>query len=550
MRSAKLYSLTISVAIFGLLIARFSDAAIYKYLIPHTLDDGFIARDSQFFQQMPYLFLGIFLCLGIGEFMSRYCMGYVARSVVRDYRQQMLKHLLQVPVEYYKKITSGELLSKINYDSEQVAVAVSDAIREFLNSIVAICILISVMFSISWRVSSVILLAVPVIAWVMKYAGRKMRRYSARVQKTMGNLTNVSSEIVNGYQEIKVFQGEEYEKIRIEQATNENRKQELRTFLVTALSSPIMQLLGGLVLISFVFMVTRDKVTLSTGQIVGLIGAMFALIRPLKQITEVNNVFQKGIAAVESIQSLLDIDKEKNTGTKTIENSRGHIKFDNVNFSYANNSNIVINNLSLEINSGETIALVGKSGSGKSTLMNLLLRFYVPTSGTICLDNIDISELELTEYRRQLALVSQNVILFNDTIANNIAYGHKVDKDKILSAAEAANCLEFIDNLPNGFDTFIGENGCLLSGGQRQRIAIARALLKDAPVLLLDEATSALDNQSEDLIKQALDNLTKNRTTLIIAHRLSSIEKADKIYQLHNGNLELVTYEKLSGELV
>lgn len=550
MRSAKLYSLTISVAIFGLLIARFSDAAIYKYLIPYTLDDGFISRDSQFFQKMPYLFLGIFLCLGIGEFMSRYCMGYVARSVVRDYRQLMLKHLLQVPVEYYKKITSGELLSKINYDSEQVAVAVSDAIREFLNSIVAICVLISVMFSISWRVSSVILLAVPVIAWVMKYAGRKMRRYSARVQKTMGNLTNVSSEIVNGYQEIKVFQGEEYEKIRIEQATNENRKQELRTFLVTALSSPIMQLLGGLVLISFVFMVTRDKVTLSTGQIVGLIGAMFALIRPLKQITEVNNVFQKGIAAVESIQSLLDIDKEKNTGTKTIENSRGYIKFDNVNFSYANNSNIVINNLSLEINSGETIALVGKSGSGKSTLMNLLLRFYVPTSGTICLDNIDISELELTEYRRQLALVSQNVILFNDTIANNIAYGYKVDKDKILSAAEAANCLEFIDNLPNGFDTFIGENGCLLSGGQRQRIAIARALLKDAPVLLLDEATSALDNQSEDLIKQALDNLTKNRTTLIIAHRLSSIEKADKIYQLHNGNLELVTYEKLSGELV
>jgi subfamily B ATP-binding cassette protein MsbA len=539
MSSARAYSWVLVCAITGLFITRLAEGSIYKYLIPQTLDDGFIAHKAEFLQYMPAMFLGIFCAIGLGEFLSKYCMGYVGRSVVRDYRQQMLEHLLVVPMAYYKKHTIGELISKINYDAEQVALAVSEAVREFLNSVVAIIVLFGVMLSISWKVTLVTLFVAPLVGGALRMVGKRMRRYSSRVQETMGELTHVTAEIISGYQVIKVYNGANYEKRRIHLSTDNNWRQELRTFMIAALSAPLMQLIGGTVLVGFIYMVTLDTIKLPPGQIFGLIGVMFALIRPLKQIGGVNNIFQKGLAGVESIQKLLQASPEINNGKHVLSSCAGTIRFENVSFCYPDEPDKpVLQNINFTATRGKTIAIVGKSGSGKSSLIALLPRFYNPTLGHIYIDDHDIKDIELNSLRQQIALITQHVVLFNDTIANNIAYGMpQATRQQIINAATVANALEFIQQMPLGFDTPVGENGCLLSGGQRQRIAIARAILKDAPILIMDEATSALDTESEQAIKVALDSLMRDRTTLIIAHRLSTIEKADQILVMEQGKI-------------
>jgi subfamily B ATP-binding cassette protein MsbA len=539
MGSARLYYKALLCAIAGLIITRLAEGSIYKYLIPHTLDDGFIAKKADFLQHMPVLFIGIFAAIGLGEFLSKYWMGYVGRSVVRDYRQKMLNHLLVVPMAYYKKHSIGELISKINYDAEQVATAVSDAVREFLNSIVQIIVLFGVMLSFSWQVTLTILVVAPLVSFVLKLVGQRMRRYSTKVQQTMGELTHVSAEVISAHQVIRLYNGNDYEQQRINLVTENNLQQELKTFMLAGLSAPLMQLIGGTVLVCFIYLVTLDSIKLPPGQIFGLIGVLFALIRPLKQISGVNNVFQKGIAGVESIHKLLNEAPEINQGTKSINRSSGEISFNNVSFAYPDEPSIkVLDNISFSITKGKTVAIVGRSGSGKSSLISLLPRFYAASEGNIFLDNTNINEIDLLSLRNQIALITQQVILFNDTVANNISYAKPgATMAKIRQAAEIANALGFIEQLPSGFDTQIGENGCLLSGGQRQRLAIARAVLKDAPVLIMDEATSALDTESEILIKQALDNLMLERTTLIIAHRLSTVEKADQILVLDKGKI-------------
>jgi subfamily B ATP-binding cassette protein MsbA len=539
MLSAKLYTRAIVWAITGLVIAKLAEASIFKYLIPHTLDDGFIAKKMEFLHHMPILFIGIFSAIGLGEYLSKYYMGFVARSVVRDYRQQMLNHLLQVPMDYYKKHTIGELISKINYDAEQVATAVSDAVREFLNSIVSIVAYFAVMISISWKVTLTIFIVAPAVATVLRGVGKRMRRYSTRVQETMGELTHATAEIISGYQVIRVYQGNEYEQRRIVEVTENNLKQELKTFRVAGLSAPLMQFIGGTVLVCFIFLVTSDSINLLPGQIFGFIGLLFVMIRPLKQISGVNHVFQKGIAAVESIQKLLQSPVEVNNGRKIISRCKGELRFANVSFAYPDEPNSpVLQDISFSISRGKTVAIVGRSGSGKSSLSTLIPRFYAVDQGNIFLDDQNITDIELSSLRAQISLITQQVILFNDTVANNIAYGRQsATLQEIKHAAEVANATDFIEKLPLGFATPIGENGCLLSGGQRQRLAIARAVLKDAPVLIMDEATSALDTESELAIQLALDNLMRDRTTLIIAHRLSTIEKADQILVLDKGRI-------------
>lgn len=539
MSSAKAYTNVLICALTGLFLTRIAEGAIYKYLIPQTLDDGFISHKAEFLQYMPMLFMGIFCAIGLGEFLSKYCMGYVGRSVVRDYRQQMLRHLLVVPMSYYKKNTIGELISKINYDAEQVALAVSEAVREFLNSVVAIIVLFGVMISISWKVTLITLCVAPVVSVALRMVGKRMRKYSSNVQQTMGELTHVTAEIISGYQVIKVYNGAQYEQQRIISSTENNRKQELKTFLIAALSAPLMQVIGGTVLVGFIYMVTLDSIQLPPGQIFGLIGVMFALIRPLKQISGVNNIFQKGLAGVESIQKLLQSPVEVNAGVKLLDKCVGSIRFENVSFCYPDEpERPVLQNINISITRGKTVAIVGRSGSGKSSLITLIPRFYNPTLGRIYIDDQDIRDIELNSLRQQIAIITQQVILFNDTVANNIAYGQtNVTRQQIENAARVANALEFIEQLPQGFDTPVGENGCLLSGGQRQRLAIARAILKDAPILILDEATSALDTESEHAIKIALDSVMRDRTTLIIAHRLSTIEKADQILVMEHGKI-------------
>ncbi len=548
MYAARVYSIALGAAIIGLIITRVAEASIYKYLIPQTLDDGFIAQKPDFLQHMPVLFLGIFCTIGLGEFLSKYFMGYVGRSVVRDYRQQMLGHLLHVPMGYYKKHTIGELISKINYDAEQVATAVSDAVREFLNSIVAIIVLFGVMLSISWRVTAVLLFVVPIVSTSLRMVGKRMRRYSMQVQQTMGELTHVTAEVITGHQVIRIYQGNEYEMRRIKESTENNRDQELKTFMTAALSAPLMQVIGGSVLVGFIYLVTLDAINLPPGQIFGMIGVMFALIRPLKQISGVNNVFQKGIAGVESIHQLLQTPPEINYAHSTIQQRPQELRFNNVNFAYPDAPDTpVLKNISFSARCGQTVALVGGSGSGKSSLISLVPRFYDLEQGEILIDGQNIANFDLLSLRKQIALITQQVVLFNDTVANNIAYGlAEVDLEQIRKAAIVANALEFIEKMPQGFDTQIGENGCMLSGGQRQRIAIARAVLKDAPILIMDEATSALDTESELAIKVALNNLMRDRITLVIAHRLSTIEQADKILVLDKGQIiESGTHQEL-----
>ncbi len=539
MLSARVYTRALVFAIVGLLITRLAEASIYKYLIPHTLDDGFIAQKTEFLKNMPVLFIGIFMAIGVGEFLSKYCMGYVGRSVVRDYRQEMLEHLLRVPMAYYKKHTIGELISKINYDAEQVATAVSDAVREFLNSIVAIIVLFSVMLSISWQVTLAIMVVAPVVSLALRLVGKRMRRYSTKVQHTMGELTHVTAEVITGHQVIRIYEGDKYEQQRIAKVTEDNLQQELKTFLIAGLSAPLMQFIGGSVLVCFIYLVTLDSISLPPGQIFGLIGVLFALIRPLKQISGVNNVFQKGIAGVESIHKLLQVPMEVNSGHKVITNCNGEIRFEHVSFAYPDEpNNLILTDISFSLARGKTLAIVGRSGSGKSSLISLIPRFFPVTAGKIYLDDLDITSLELSNLRAHIALITQQVVLFNDTVANNIAYGRQgASMQEIKHAAAVANALDFIESLPLGFATPIGENGCLLSGGQRQRLAIARAVLKNAPILIMDEATSALDTEAELAIKIGLDNLMRDRTTLIIAHRLSTIEKADKILVLDQGKI-------------
>ncbi|HSX19757.1 MAG TPA: lipid A export permease/ATP-binding protein MsbA [Gammaproteobacteria bacterium] len=548
MRSAKAYTIAIVCAIAGLIITRLAETLIYTHLIPQTLDEGFIAQQADFLQHMPAQFIGIFVAIGIGEFMSKYYMGYVGRSVVCDYRQQMLNHLLLVPIRYYKEHTIGELISKINYDAEQVANAVSDAVRECLNSIVAIIVLFAAMLSVSWKVTLTIMLVAPIVSFIMRMLGTRMRRYSRQVQHTMGELTHVTSEVIIGHQVIRIYQGAEYEQERIKSATENNLRQELKTFLLAGLSSPIMQFIGGVVLVGFIYLVTLDQFRLPPGQIFGLIGMMFALIRPLKQLSGVNNVLQKGIAAIESIQILLQTPREIDNGNNTLSTRPYELRFENVSFAYPDEPNIpVLQDISFSAKCGETVAIVGVSGSGKSSLISLTPRFYEPNSGAITIDGQNIANIGLLSLRKQIALITQNVILFNDTVAKNIAYGiNDVDFAAIKHAAIVANALEFIESLPQGFDTMIGENGCLLSGGQRQRLAIARAILKDAAILIMDEATSSLDTESELSIKTALQTLMRDRITLVIAHRLSTIEQADQIIVLDKGRIiETGTHQQL-----
>lgn len=548
MYSARTYYVAIVCAVTGLIMTRIAEACIYKYLIPQTLDQGFIAHKADFLRHMPILFIGIFMAIGFGEFLSKYYMGVVGRSVVCDYRQQMLKHLLVVPMGYYKKHTVGELISKINYDSEQVATAVSDAVREFLSSIIAIIVLFGVMLSISWQITITIMFIAPLVSVALRMLGKRMRRYSTQVQHTMGELTHVTAEVISGHQVIRIYQGDEYEIERIKRSTENNLRQELKTFFLAGLSAPIMQIIGGSVLVGFIYLVTMDTIKLPPGEIFGLIGVMFALIRPLKQISGVNNVFQKGLAGAESIQQLLQTPEEVNSGNIILNSRPQELRFSNVGFAYPDAPDtLVLENINFTAKCGETVALVGGSGSGKSSLMSLVPRFYQATQGDISIDGQNISDIQLLSLRGQIALITQNVILFNDTVASNIAYGIKnPNREAIKKAAEVANALEFIEALPLGFDTLIGENGCLLSGGQRQRLAIARAVLKDAPILIMDEATSSLDTESELAIKIALQNLMRDRITLIIAHRLSTIEQADKIIVLDKGRIiETGTHQSL-----
>jgi len=522
----------------------------FVYMLKPLMNKGFIARDEAFIAWIPLIILIAFSMRGIISFVSAYCMTWVARTVVMVMRQELFTHYLALPASYYDQTTSGQLLSKLVYDVEQLAKVSSDALTKLVQASFSVMGLFVVMFVISWKLSLVFLITVPIISFMVKYSNRRIRRVSLSVQKAMGDMTEIAEESIEGYRVVRTFGGQAYERKKFVSATEKNRNQDMKVAATRAFNVAGVQVVAacGISFIFFLAMSPNSVFMLSAGGFVSLISAMLAILKPLKQLTNVNSSIQRGLAGAQSVFALLDEATEKDMGDKTLETVKGQIDYQHIHFTYQSSKKTVLHDINFTISPGQSVAFIGRSGSGKSTIISLLSRFYEVGSGQILLDGIDIRDVSLKSLRAQIALVSQDVTLFNDTIANNIAYGAsaKVSEEDIISAAESAHALSFIRALPDSLQTHIGEDGILLSGGQRQRIAIARAILKEAPILILDEATSALDTESERHIQAALDEVMRNRTTLIIAHRLSTIENADKLIVLDDGKIvEVGTHQEL-----
>ncbi len=528
---------------FGNVLLASSDGCITYYFKP-LIEKGFIERDESFICWIPAVVIAFFVARGFSYFMSSYFMSWVGRSVVRDFRQKMIAHLMRLPAHFFDQKTTGELVSKINYDTDQVAEAISEAITSTMRGILTTFTLIYVMFTLNARVTVLLLISLPILGIYINKISKRMRNHSGQIQVTMGRVTHVAGEVIGGYKVIRTFGGRQYENERFNEASQANWKQEMRMTRTSASSVAGMQFIGVCALAAFLFLATLQPgnilgTAMTAGTFVAMASAILGMLRPIKQVAVVNSTLQRGIAGARSIFALLDEIPEQNYGTNKIHRANGHIEFRQVNFHYPqwDSDEMILKNINFTVNPGETVALVGRSGSGKTTLVSLLPRFYDCTQGSILLDGKEINSIDLEELRHQFALVTQEVTLFNDTVTNNIAYGEMRDFpfERIYEAAKLAHALEFIEKLPNGFETEVGENGVRLSGGQKQRLAIARAILKDAPILILDEATSALDTESEQHIQAALESLMKNRTTLVIAHRLSTVEHADKVLVLDNG---------------
>ncbi|MBS0359635.1 MAG: lipid A export permease/ATP-binding protein MsbA [Proteobacteria bacterium] len=520
------------------------------YLLKPLLNEGFIAKNRAFIQWMPLLMLVAFMLRGIASFISTYGMTWVARSVVLELRRDLFSHFLKLPASFYDNNTSGQLLAKLLYDVEQVAVVGTEALTSFVESSCFVVGLFIVMLTISWRLSLIYFITAPFIAVIVKVANQRTRRVSHSVQESIGKVTEIAEETIEGYRAVRTFGGENYEYNKFSEAIKVNRRRELKVAITKSYSDSSVQLIAaaGISLIIYFAINPAYSTMLSAGGFISMVTAMLALLKPLKNLTAVNSMIQRGLAGAKSIFDMIDLPSEPNQGKKVLSKVDGSIEFNHVSFAYNEKSGDVLKDISFSVKPGQVVALVGRSGSGKSTIAALLTRFYEIHQGMIRIDGCDICELELSELRKHIAIVSQNLTLFNDTIANNIAYGRteQATAQQIKNAAVAAHAMEFIEHLPQGLQSLIGENGVLLSGGQRQRIAIARAILKNAPILILDEATSALDTESERHIQSALEAVMQNRTTLVIAHRLSTIENADQIIVMQNGQIvEIGTHTQL-----
>ncbi len=514
------------------------DAGV-TWLIKPIIDQGFVDKNKLFIHWLPLILITVFLVRSVCNFASSYCMSRVARGVIMDLRQKLFKQLLHLPVNFYDQHSSGYLLSTITYNANQVAEASSTALLALLREGSTMIAMIAVMFTLSWRLTLVLLIVSPAIAWIIKVGGKRLRRLSHHVQDSVADVTHLSEETIECYKVIRLYGGEEKEYEKFKKATEINRQRDLKIIVTSSINSSVIQMimiLPAIALLSY----SAASTSITAGAFAAIITSMFGLLRPARRLSGIQNSMQKGIAGAASVFDLLDEKTEEDEGIYPLESVEGKIEYQNLSFSYETAQDVVVlKDINFTVEAGKTVAIVGRSGSGKSTLMNLLPRFYDVSEGSIRVDGRDIREYRLVDLRRHIAMVSQHTSLFNDTIANNIAYGlgAVATREAIESAARDAYVTEFTDQLPKGLDTVVGENGVLLSGGQKQRVAIARALLKDAPILILDEATSALDTHSERYIQEALSRLMKNRSTLVIAHRLSTIENADTILVLEGGKI-------------
>ena len=522
----------------------------FPALMKPLLDGRFSESAATDAWRMPLLLVGVFLLRGLLGFVADYSLSWVSNKVVLDIRSAMFEKLVSLPVSYVDNQSSGVLMSKVAYDVTGVTGAAIGVLTTLVKDTLAVVGLLAWLLWLDWQLTLVALAMIPLIALVVRIFSRRLRENSRAVQRAMGNIMRVLQETIEAHKVVKIFGGQDYEKRRFAKANNEQRAYAMRQTIAGAAMGPFVQLFAAIALAIIISFGLRRSVAdgATVGSFVSFVTAMLMLLAPLKRLTDVNAPLQRGLASAESVFSLIDETPEVDTGTLLLGRARGEIVFRDLGFHYPEVERAALDHINLTIRPGETVALVGASGSGKTTLANLLPRLHHPSSGQILIDGVDIETVSLASLRANMSLVSQDVVLFNDTVAANIAYGILADvgRDTVRNAAEAAHALEFIEAMPEGFDTLIGENGVKLSGGQRQRLAIARALLKDAPILILDEATSALDTQSERAVQEALEVLMQNRTTLVIAHRLSTIENANRIAVLQRGKIvELGTQGEL-----
>jgi len=536
----KPYWQVFAASVLGMVVYSATEAAIPVLLKP-LIDGTFVDKDPAILRLAPLVLVVLFAIRGAASFGSDYCANWVAQTVVVDLRKKMFATVVRLASQFYDATTTGSLISKFTFNVQQVTGAATKAITVLVKDSLTVIALFGWLLYLNWQLTAVTLVLGPAIVLIVRKFSRRLRRMARAEQVAMGDLNHVLEESIGCEREVKVFGGQEYESSRFERAVRKIRTFNMKAVVAAAATVPLTQTVAAVAIAIVVYMVVdqamKDQTTV--GGFVSFFGALAMLLAPLKRLTGVNAILQRGLAAAESVFELIDEPTEPDRGRLELARSRGEFEYRNVSFTYAGATRPALERVSFRVLPGETVALVGASGSGKTTAASLLPRFYSPTSGAILIDGIDTAELKLASLRGNIALVSQDVTLFNDTVAANIGYGRlgSASEAEIIAAAEAANAMGFIRELPQGLQTLIGEDGTRLSGGQRQRLAIARAFLKNASILVLDEATSALDSESERHIQAALEGLMRGRTTLVIAHRLSTIERADRIIVLDQGRI-------------
>ncbi len=549
LRYVKRYWLVFLLAFAAMIIYSLTQTAFAALMKP-LMNGGFVNRNPMVIRLIAGEILLLFFVRGLAGFTLNYSMSWIGRRVILALRSDLFRKLLNLPASFFDSNATGTLLSKLTYNTEQVAESTTNSVKVAVRDTVTVVALLGWMIYLNWLLTVLILVIVPLIAGLTTYVSRRFRKVSTRIQDSMGEISRTTEEVIAGHRMVKLYSAETAETARFELANQQNLRQNLKLAFTSAVANPVIQVIAGagLALVLYVLTLKPFKAGNNVGDFASFLTAVTLLLPPLRRLTDVMAAVQRGIAAGESIFELLDLDSEQDRGTHTLAQVRGELCFRQVDFAYPSSRAPVLKNISFDLHPGERIALVGRSGSGKSTLASLVPRFYDPDGGRILIDGIDLRDVPLAELRRQIAMVTQNVILFNDTIAHNIAYGapEGASEEAIREAARTARLLDEIEQLPEGFGTVVGERGLLLSGGQRQRLSIARALINNAPILVLDEATSALDSEAEQAVEEALDRLMSGRTTLVIAHRLTTVERANRILVLNQGRIvETGTHQEL-----
>lgn len=535
------------ISIMLLIVSAFADTSLIGLLRP-LLDLGFSMNDQEFLYMAPLYIFGLVLIRGMANYGYSVLLAFISGKIIMRIRQRLFAHYVDAPVSFFDRSSTGRLLSQITYDTDQVAASSSDALITIIRESAFICGLFYTMFYNSWQLSLSLIIVTPIVIALITFISVKFRKLAKSMQNSMGNVTMSVEQMLKGHREIIVFGAQEEESKNFEKVNNKFRRDGMRLVSVSALSTPIIQSVISLA-IAFVLLTASDpSLNITPGEFTVVFSSLVALMQPIKNLTSVNANFQKGMAACQTLFLIFEQPREVDKGIINVDRVQGNISFKNVSFSYETRQELALKDINFSVPAGKMVALVGRSGSGKSTIASLITRFYDVSKGEILIDDNDIRNFTLYCLRNQIGLVSQNVHLFNDTIANNIAYGRigEYSQEQIEEAAKKAYAYDFIMQCEHGFDTKVGESGILLSGGQRQRIAIARALLRDNPILILDEATSALDTESEHAIQKALNDLQKGRTSIVIAHRLSTIENADNILVIDSGEIvESGTHKEL-----